>query len=146
MNRFFGIGRATATPELEQTNSGVAYTRFGIAIDRNYKDQAGEKITDFLNVIVWRGLAETCAKYIEKGRQIAVVGAGEMGGAIVCGLVAGGRVPAGNIRVSNPTRPKLEALERACPGVHITTSNKEAVRGAHLIDELREIEDDDLPF
>lgn len=65
--------------------------------------------------------------------EIAVVGAGEMGGAIVCGLVAGGRVPAGNIRVSNPTRPKLEALERACPGVHITTSNKEAVRGAHLV-------------
>ena len=65
--------------------------------------------------------------------EIAVVGAGEMGGAIVCGLVAGGRVPAGNIRVSNPTRPKLEALECACPGVHITTSNKEAVRGAHLV-------------
>ena len=65
--------------------------------------------------------------------EIAVVGAGEMGGAIVRGLVAGGRMPAGHIHVSNPTTPKLEALERACPGVHVTTSNKEAVRGAHLV-------------
>ena len=65
--------------------------------------------------------------------EIAVIGAGEMGGAIVRGLVAGGHVPAGHIRVSNPSKPKLEALERACPGVHTTTSNVEAVRGAYLV-------------
>ena len=63
--------------------------------------------------------------------EITVVGAGEMGGAIVRGLVAGGRVLAGHIRVSNPSKPKLETLERACPGVHTTTSNVEAVREAH---------------
>ena len=131
MNRFFGIGRATATPELEQTNSGVAYTRFGIAIDRNYKDQDGEKITDFLNVVAWRGLAENCAKYIEKGRQIAVVG------------TVNTRTYTGQDGVKR-TVTEIVADNVEFLGSASKTADKPNSRPK--IDELREIEDDDLPF
>lgn len=74
MNQFIGIGRLTADPELNETQSGVKVCRFTIAINRPYKDQNGETQTDFLNVVAWRTLADNCDKYLKKGKQCAVTG------------------------------------------------------------------------
>ena len=66
-------GRLTADPELKQTQSGVPFCNFTVAVDRSYK-QGDEKLTDFFNCITWRGQAEMIAKYFSKGKEIVVSG------------------------------------------------------------------------
>lgn len=73
MNNVFLIGRLTRDPELRYTKSGIAVTKFTIAIDR-YAREGEEKKADFIPVTVWRGQAEACAKYLVKGRLVAVSG------------------------------------------------------------------------
>ena len=74
LNRVVLIGRLTKDPDLRYTTSGVPVTRFTLAVNRNYKNQAGEYDTDFIPITVWRGAAESCAKYLAKGRLVAVSG------------------------------------------------------------------------
>jgi single-strand DNA-binding protein len=74
LNRVILIGRLTKDPELRYTPAGVAVTQFTLAVDRNFKDQAGEREADFINIVTWRQLAETCANYLRKGRLTAVEG------------------------------------------------------------------------
>ncbi len=68
------IGRLTKDPELRYTTSGVPVTRFTLAVNRNYTNQQGEREADFIPITVWRGAAENCAKYLQKGRLVAVAG------------------------------------------------------------------------
>ncbi len=73
LNRVILIGRLTKDPELRYTPAGVAVTQFTLAVDRQVA--AGkEKEADFINVVAWRQLAETCANYLRKGRLTAVEG------------------------------------------------------------------------
>ncbi len=74
MNKAILIGRLTADPELQTTNSGVDVCRFSLAINRPFKSQSGETQTDFLNIVVWRAAAQNCAKFLRKGSQCAVIG------------------------------------------------------------------------
>jgi single-strand DNA-binding protein len=74
LNRIILIGRLTRDPELRYTPNGVAVTTFSLAVDRPYSNQQGERETDFINIVTWRGLAETCANYLKKGRMAAVEG------------------------------------------------------------------------
>lgn len=74
LNRIILIGRLTRDPELRYTPSGVAVTTFTLAVDRPYTNQQGEREADFINIVTWRGLAETCANYLKKGRLTAVEG------------------------------------------------------------------------
>ena len=66
------MGRLTDTPELKTTNSGTNVTTFTVAVDRQYSK--GEKQTDFINVVAWRGTAEFVSKWFSKGQMIAVQG------------------------------------------------------------------------
>ncbi|NMA84484.1 MAG: single-stranded DNA-binding protein, partial [Epulopiscium sp.] len=61
-------------PELRYTSGGIAVTRFTLAVNRNYTNQQGEREADFIPVVVWRAQAETSAKYLGKGRLVAVSG------------------------------------------------------------------------
>ena len=74
MNRCFLIGNLTRDPELATTNSGVSVCRFPLAVTRNFSYADGEREADFLNIIVWRGQAENCHKYLKKGSKCAVTG------------------------------------------------------------------------
>ncbi len=74
LNRIVIIGRLTRDPELRSTASGIPVATFTLAVDRNYKTAAGEKETDFIPVVVWRQLAETCGRYLSKGKLAAVDG------------------------------------------------------------------------
>ena len=74
MNKAILIGRLTRDPELRTTSNGISVTSFTIAVDRNFNNQQGEKETDFIPVVAWRKLADTCAKYLAKGRLVAVSG------------------------------------------------------------------------
>ena len=74
MNQWQGMGRLTRDPELRSTASGIAEASFSLAIDRDYKDQNGEKQTDFVPVVAWRAKAEFAQKYLKKGRLVCVTG------------------------------------------------------------------------
>lgn len=73
LNRTILIGRLTRDPELKYTPSGVAVTVFTLAVDRPFTNN-GEREADFIPIVVWRQLAETCATYLRKGRLTAVEG------------------------------------------------------------------------
>lgn len=74
LNRVILIGRLTKNPELRYTPAGVAVTQFTLAVDRPFSSQGGEREADFIPVVTWRQLAETCANYLRKGRLTAVEG------------------------------------------------------------------------
>ena len=74
LNRVCLVGRLTADPELRYTGSGVAVANFRIAVQRNFKNQAGEYDTDFINVVAWRSTAEFVSNYVTKGRLVSVDG------------------------------------------------------------------------
>jgi len=74
MNKVILIGNLTKDPELRYTPNGVAVATFTVAVNRPRTNQAGEKETDFINVVAWQKLADLCASYLRKGKQAAIEG------------------------------------------------------------------------
>ena len=73
MNKVFLIGRLSRDPDLRHTTSGMAVCQINVAISRR-TGQGRDPETDFINVVVWDKQAENVAKYLAKGRQVAVEG------------------------------------------------------------------------
>ena len=68
------MGRLTAKPDvIKCDNSDNRYTRFTIAVERNYKS-GDEKVTDFINCTAWNSTAIFISKFFDKGNMIAVSG------------------------------------------------------------------------
>ena len=74
MNRVELTGRLTADPELRYTESEKAYTRFTLAVNRNYKNKDGEYDADFFNIVAWDKRAEVISKNVKKGNRFGVSG------------------------------------------------------------------------
>jgi single-strand DNA-binding protein len=74
VNKVFLIGRLTRDPELRTTGSGISVCTFTLAVNRRFANSDGKREADFISVVVWRGLADNCAKYLRKGSQAAVAG------------------------------------------------------------------------
>ena len=74
MNKWCGIGRMCADPELRTLVTGTSIVNFTLAVNRRFKNAQGEYEADFINCVAWRNTAEFIAKYFGKGKQIAVVG------------------------------------------------------------------------
>jgi len=74
MNKITLIGNLTRDPEVRSTSSGVTVCTFTIAVNRRFANQSGERQTDFFRINAWRQLGDTCARYLAKGRKVAVVG------------------------------------------------------------------------
>lgn len=73
-NKIILIGRLTADPELRYTSSGLPVASFTLAVNRTFSNKQGERETDFIDIITWRGLAETCSNNLKKGFMVAVDG------------------------------------------------------------------------
>lgn len=74
MNKVILIGRLTADTELKQTQGGISYCRFTVAVNRKYKNEQGEYEADFISCMAWRSTAEFISKYFSKGKMIACEG------------------------------------------------------------------------
>ena len=74
INKVILIGNLTKDPELSDTSSGVSYCKFSIAVNRPFANSDGDREVDFFNITTWRGQAETCARYLKKGKKVCVVG------------------------------------------------------------------------
>jgi len=76
LNRVQLIGNLTRDPELRYTPNGAAVCSFGIATNRSWNTDSGEKReeVDFHNIVAWNKLAEICSQYLVKGRKAYVEG------------------------------------------------------------------------
>ena len=79
INKVFLIGNLTKDPELSATSAGINYCKFSIAVQRKYAGENGERETDFIPLVAWKGQAELCCKYLKKGSKVAVVGSFQTG-------------------------------------------------------------------
>jgi single-strand DNA-binding protein len=67
-------GHLGAQPELKVTSAGVPMCTFSVAVDRPYRDNSGERITDWIRVRAWREVAEAAAQYLRKGSFVVIQG------------------------------------------------------------------------
>ncbi len=77
VNKVILVGNLGKDPEVRHLESGVAVASFSLATSESYKDKnSGEKktITEWHNVVLWRGLAEVAEKYLHKGDQVYIEG------------------------------------------------------------------------
>lgn len=74
INNVVLVGRMTRDAELRYTPSNVATASFTLAVNRNFKNQAGEREADFINCVIWRQQAENLANWAKKGALIGVTG------------------------------------------------------------------------
>ena len=68
------VGRLTRDPELRYTPSNIAITTFNMAVNRNFKNQAGDREADFINCMIWRKQAELLAEWCKKGNLVGITG------------------------------------------------------------------------
>lgn len=75
-NKVFLMGNLTRDPDLRVLPKGTAVCQFGLAVNREFKDESGNKKEEvtFLDVEAWGKQAETLAKYLVKGRSLFVEG------------------------------------------------------------------------
>lgn len=70
------LGNVTRDPELRTTQNGQVVCTFGLATNRVWKDQSGEKqsLAEYHNIVCWGGLADLCGKHVRKGKPLYVEG------------------------------------------------------------------------
>ena len=78
LNKVVLCGRLTADPELKQTQNGVAFVNFTLAVNRRFQsrtnDAANAQQADFISLLAWRQTAEFISKYFKKGSALCVTG------------------------------------------------------------------------
>ncbi|HFU3810422.1 TPA: single-stranded DNA-binding protein [Streptococcus suis] len=74
INNVVLVGRMTRDAELRYTPSNQAVATFTLAVNRNFKNQDGEREADFINCVIWRQQAENLANWAKKGALIGITG------------------------------------------------------------------------
>ena len=72
LNQAVLVGRLVRDPELYETENGRKVTHITLAIPRSYKNINGEYQTDFIDCILWQGVAESTVEYVKKGDLIGI--------------------------------------------------------------------------
>lgn len=75
LNHITVMGRLTRDPEFRRIGSGIAVASFTVAVDRDIANkESGERETDFIDCVAWRGTGEFVSKYFSKGSMAVVSG------------------------------------------------------------------------
>ena len=74
INNVVLVGRLTRDVELRYTPSNQAVATFTLAVNRNFKNQSGEREADFINCVIWRQQAENLANWAKKGTLVGITG------------------------------------------------------------------------
>lgn len=143
MNRVVLVGRLTKEPELRVTPSGVPVATFTLAVNRPFKNAAGETEADFINVVVWRKPAENVANFLKKGSLSGVDGRiqtrsydGQDGKRVYVTEVL-----AESVQFLEPKRESA-TQNNSQPSQRYTADPSDPFKDSGQID----IKDDDLPF
>lgn len=127
LNRVTIAGRLARDPELRHTNSGTAVASFSLAVDRDFKDQSGERITDWIDCVAWKHTAEFLCNYTQKGSLI----------------IADGRLQVRDWTDSNGN--KRRAVEVIADNVYFGDRKREEPFGDMPSQKMQEITDEDSP-
>lgn len=76
VNKVMLLGNVTRDPELKATANGQSVCTFGLATNRVWKDQSGEKqsLAEYHNLVAWGGLADFIAQNVKKGKPLFIEG------------------------------------------------------------------------
>ncbi|MFM8744905.1 MAG: single-stranded DNA-binding protein [Cytophagales bacterium] len=77
VNKVILVGRLGKDPELRNLENGATVANFTMATSETYKDKTTgdrKEITEWHNIVLWRGLADVAAKYLHKGDQVYIEG------------------------------------------------------------------------
>lgn len=74
LNQSVVVGRLVKDPELYETENGNKVTNITLAVPRTYKNMNGEYDTDFINCVLWKGVAENTTLYCKKGDLLGIKG------------------------------------------------------------------------
>lgn len=74
LNQVVCVGRLVQEPTVETTDSGKERTKVTLAVPRSYKNADGEYETDFVDCILWGGVASNTSEYCHKGDLIGIKG------------------------------------------------------------------------
>lgn len=76
VNKVILIGHVGKDPEVKHLEGGVTVAKFSLATNETYTDKSGQKVnqTEWHNIVVWRGLAETVEKYVKSGKLLYIEG------------------------------------------------------------------------
>ncbi|HFI0041775.1 TPA: single-stranded DNA-binding protein [Streptococcus suis] len=74
INNVVLIGRLTRDVELRYTPNNVAVGAFTLAVNRNFKNAAGDREADFVNCVIWNKQAENLANWTKKAHLIGITG------------------------------------------------------------------------
>ncbi|QKE60392.1 single-stranded DNA-binding protein [Streptococcus phage smHBZ8] len=74
INNVVLVGRTTKEIELKYTSNDLAYANFTLAVNRNFKNQNGDREADFINIVIWRQQAENLANWAKKGTLLGITG------------------------------------------------------------------------
>lgn len=74
LNHVILVGRLVRTPELQLTDSGKKRSLITLAVSRAYKNQNGEYESDFVDCVLWTGIAENTSEYCKSGDLIGIKG------------------------------------------------------------------------
>lgn len=72
INNVVLVGNLTKAPELRSTSNGISTCTMTVAVNRPQRD--GQSKAEYIPVVVWRQIAENCAKYLTKGSKVGVTG------------------------------------------------------------------------
>lgn len=129
INNVVLTGRLTSDIELKYTQSGTASASFALAVQRAFKNQQGERESDFIRCQIWRKSAESLANFAHKGSLIGVEGRIQTGSYEKNGQ----RVYTTDVIVENFTLLDSKNVQNTQPA--------SSFGGAEL-----NIDDEDLPF
>lgn len=76
VNKVILIGHLGKDPEIKHFEGNIAKVSFSLATSDSYKDKSGNRVeqTEWHNIVLWRGLAETAEKILKKGMQVYIEG------------------------------------------------------------------------
>ena len=135
MNKVFVIGNVASEVELRKTQSGLSVCTFKLAVQRKFKNAAGEREADFISIVTWRQLADLCSKYLAKGRKCAV-----------CGSLQTRSYDAHDGSKRYVTEIVAEEIEFLSPRETATQNVAKGVEESVSQDSFSEVEDSELPF
>ncbi len=161
VNKVILVGNVGKDPEVRYLEKGVAVAKFPLATSETYKGKDGEKVTttEWHNVVLWRGLAETVEKYVKKGSQLYIEGKirtrtyDDKDGnkryvtEIVADLMQmlGKKSDSGSEDIHE--RPADSGQKTGSPRQeNIANGSSSVNQGSDTFDNTRSSDDDDLPF
>ena len=74
LNQIVIVGRLTSNPEVVKSEDGKERSQITLAVPRSYKNENGEYDTDFVDCVLWNGVATNTAEYCKKGDIVGVKG------------------------------------------------------------------------